>query len=95
MQLTTGNDGWTPLHWAAGKGRQEVAELLRQSGGSEQLFTPAWSLPTSFGTCYQPTFFWLRNTPEMAELGCAAYRRPEPSRRLHPTVALTKCRRAP
>jgi ankyrin repeat protein len=26
-------NGWTPLHWAAQGGHQDVAELLRQHGG--------------------------------------------------------------
>ena len=38
-----------------------------------------WSLPTSFGTLYQPNFFWLRNTPAMAEPGGAACRKPSAS----------------
>jgi len=29
------NDGWTPLHWAAGEGHTEVAEALIAAGAKE------------------------------------------------------------
>jgi ankyrin repeat protein len=30
--LVVGRDGWTPLHWAAERGRAEVARLLLKAG---------------------------------------------------------------